>query len=722
MILLADAGEVQSAPSPVSPSQSRRPVRTALLSMVRNEMDIVDIWLRHALALFDDIFIADHGSDDGTHDYLSAVAAQEPRVRLLRYREASYDQHLVLECLKQVCLDTCPAQWIFILDVDEFMPFTSRQALDTVLGALEQHPVVSFRWRNAYPRLSPITSPVFDGFVARDLSTFGKVAMQRAVAGDPLYRILRGAHALRHDSKGIVSGFIAGEILHLPVRSMDQLWSKVLNGCESYRAVAGYEGGEGGHWFELLNALASTPADWTLARALVHDYGQPRTPELMRTAEFAFEARICDLLLAGTASPREEAPQHGGGKVLSGMRPREKSAGHALEELKGNTILAYPYGSESRANSSNEAEQYRQRSLRLSNLKKWMSAKSMNIENLSISDGDIKHRSNWASRAFDGLVSLPPGPITVANLADALQAACLDIRFSAPSSWGEHIPFLFFLMSLVKPRRYVELGVYKGSSFFAACQVSSWNDMQCECVAIDTWQGDPHAGEYDTGVFHDFRNYLQAHHADGAGYLQMSFDKALPQFADGSIDLLHIDGFHTANAVRHDFEQWLGKMSDRGVILFHDVNEFRMDFGVWRFWRLVREKYPHMEFGHGHGLGVLIVGKNSPLKEPVAGGAFSLTSDTAKELQQILFGNLGRLSWSFKLGAETRACERQASAAEQAGLIGEADAQRTAWAHELQGRDRHIADLERRLRKYDRSLYGRFRNGIRKLKAGLKRR
>lgn len=174
------------------------------------------------------------------------------------------------------------------------------------------------------------------------------------------------------------------------------------------------------------------------------------------------------------------------------------------------------------------------------------------------------------------------------------------------------MPFAAWLVEAARPPCLVELGAHAGVSFFNFCQAVQRQGLACRCHAVDTWEGDVHAGRYGDDVHADFRRFLQERYADIAEMHHCTFDKAVTRFADGWVDILHIDGLHTYEAVRHDFETWLPKISDRGIVLFHAANERRDDFGVWRCWAEVSARWPAFEFLHSHGLGVLCVGLEAP--------------------------------------------------------------------------------------------------------------
>jgi len=155
----------------------------------------------------------------------------------------------------------------------------------------------------------------------------------------------------------------------------------------------------------------------------------------------------------------------------------------------------------------------------------------------------------------------------------------------------------------------VELGVFSGQSYCAFCQAVKTLKLDTRCYGIDTWKGDTQLGAYGKDVFEELENYNRREYAEFSSLLRMTFDEAWSYFEDGSIDLLHIDGFHTYEGVKNDFEKWLPKMSPRGVMLFHDTFIKDLDFGVWKLWEEVSAKYSGFEFVHGYGLGVIAVGE-----------------------------------------------------------------------------------------------------------------
>ena len=242
----------------------------------------------------------------------------------------------------------------------------------------------------------------------------------------------------------------------------------------------------------------------------------------------------------------------------------------------------------------------------------------------------------------------------------------------APSGWIEHLPFAMWLVSVMQPRVLVELGTYQGTSYCGFCQAVAALGLSTRAFAVDTWLGDPHAGSLAPENLADLRAHHDPRYGTFSTLLQMTFDEAVSRFGAEEVDLLHIDGYHTYDAVRHDYETWRTKLSPRGVILFHDVTERALDFGVWKLWEELRSQHPSFTFEHEHGLGVLAVGSDLPQEIQTL---VSLQGDEAEAIREFFATLGGRLRGQSMLNstrAERDACSHSIESERAARLAAEA--------------------------------------------------
>jgi len=225
-------------------------------------------------------------------------------------------------------------------------------------------------------------------------------------------------------------------------------------------------------------------------------------------------------------------------------------------------------------------------------------------------------------------------------------------RANQPSAWHGHISFVHWLVDATRPNLIVELGTERGVSYAAMCHAVAALGLATRCYAVDTWEGDAHTGSYESSVYDDLIAFNHTFYGGFSTLLRCTFDDALPQFAPCSIDLLHIDGLHTYAAVKHDFDTWLPKMSDRGVIILHDTAIRDRGFGVWQLWEELSNRYPYFTFDHSAGLGVLIVGSAPPppieaLCRVKEAEAVSDLRDTFKAFSEFAYHN-GLRDWELR--------------------------------------------------------------------------
>ncbi|WMT43322.1 class I SAM-dependent methyltransferase [Paenibacillus sp. D2_2] len=181
----------------------------------------------------------------------------------------------------------------------------------------------------------------------------------------------------------------------------------------------------------------------------------------------------------------------------------------------------------------------------------------------------------------------------------------IDSRILQHSAWRGHCRFAYDLIHYYQPNTIVELGTHWGTSFFSMCQAVEDGKLPSSCYAVDTWVGDPHAGHYGNEVYDTVSVISTTIYPRFTHLLRATFDEAVMQFEDDSIQILHIDGFHQYDAVSHDYELWLPKLAENGIIMFHDISCHTPGFGVWKLWESLKEKLPSLQFEHSSGLGIL---------------------------------------------------------------------------------------------------------------------
>ena len=173
-------------------------------------------------------------------------------------------------------------------------------------------------------------------------------------------------------------------------------------------------------------------------------------------------------------------------------------------------------------------------------------------------------------------------------------------------AWVGHTPFAYWLVAALKPKTLVELGTHGGGSYFSFCQSVIDNKLDTKTYAIDTWMGEKQAGFYSESLFKKVMDFNIEHFDNFSTLMKMTFDEALNEFDDNSVDLLHIDGFHSYEAVSNDYRSWYPKLSKEAIVLFHDTHEIKPGFGVHQFWDELKKEHREQcfEFKHSHGLGM----------------------------------------------------------------------------------------------------------------------
>jgi hypothetical protein len=219
------------------------------VSMVRNEADVIEAFIRHNARYVDGFLIVDHMSHDDTPKILAALAAEGYQIQTKRFDFPSYDQAKIMTGLVRTFAGMPDVTHVFCLDADEFIAGDP----DGLRAALLSRPAlpVGLAWDNYTPVAGD--DPGQPNPVRRITHRFKRQSQSlKAVIPFPLFggiELSTGNHMVYGGSGEIpLTPLPDHRLCHLPVRSDSQLLSKIILGNWAMMLKADKTAEECAHW------------------------------------------------------------------------------------------------------------------------------------------------------------------------------------------------------------------------------------------------------------------------------------------------------------------------------------------------------------------------------------------------------------------------------------------------------------------------------------------
>ena len=179
----------------------------------------------------------------------------------------------------------------------------------------------------------------------------------------------------------------------------------------------------------------------------------------------------------------------------------------------------------------------------------------------------------------------------------------IDFLFSkeaeliTPWQFVEEISQLAVAMEERKPKMVMEIGTANGGTLFMASRLAT---ADATIISVDLPGGKFGGGypDWKVPIYSSFaRKDQKLHLLRKDSHADSTFEEVKGILNGELLDYFFIDGDHTYEGVKLDFEKYRALVKPGGMVVFHDIvvhPESACD--VYRYWNEVKEQYPHRTF------------------------------------------------------------------------------------------------------------------------------
>ncbi len=259
--------------------------RIIALSMVKNEQDIIEPFVRHTSMFVDHHVILDNGSVDDTRRILTDLMREIDGVIVTSCSEFAYSQSERMTKLLRSCQTAFFADYVIFLDADEFISSESRSEFEQTLARIPVGGYGQIPWRTFV--LTPFDLVPDQNDPPRSMPWRRTAEHERYNAVLRLDRkywhdlvVAQGNHGVNAVTGRLVTGLpLEGLYLnHFPLRSIKQFIAKSIVGWMAYLGKDPHAGkkGDGYHWrHNFYSAINGAPIDYKMLCDLSMRSDQP---------------------------------------------------------------------------------------------------------------------------------------------------------------------------------------------------------------------------------------------------------------------------------------------------------------------------------------------------------------------------------------------------------------------------------------------------------------
>lgn len=182
----------------------------------------------------------------------------------------------------------------------------------------------------------------------------------------------------------------------------------------------------------------------------------------------------------------------------------------------------------------------------------------------------------------------------------------------APSQVIKEITKLYEQVTALNARNILEIGTDKGGTLYLWCQAATHDAV---IVSIDL----PSRRRYSPPRRKLYQRFVdntnkKLYFLPYNSHVESTVDRVKQTFDNKELDFLFIDGDHTYEGVKQDYQMYSPLVRKGGLIAFHDIRTVRPDCGVRELWDEIIANIPNDDYWEytendygplGAGIGVI---------------------------------------------------------------------------------------------------------------------